>query len=489
MAILATFCALCLVPVFADDWWCVPSPGRCHGHREMLVKRASVQMAARLAAPYVVDWDGDGVTELLIGDYDGRVRYYSKRSNGRYYVRKASKDPFRVIPFEAGRSSNFSAATPVAVDFDGDGELELLLSVEGRIRYYKQHDGHLVEVDQAVSPFRDIKCSWLACRFHAADWDADGDVDLVVPQGLGLMYVENVDGSLIFRSGDANPFHYIVTKYVDNHRGWDGLYSSPVMADWDGDGDLDLLVGQADGSLLFRNIENHPYPAVQVGVLHGKKPQLIIGDMRGNVNLYTRKQDLQLKQRHSSSNPLYGAGWFTSPVPARPLMDEEKNVYVMFQQANVGRVQLFQQIKHNLTLANLTHAGIPQAAAAAHWLPAGKPVDVDFNMDGEMDRLNIHHDGRIEYFERQNGELILKNGPESPFYGVNLDNGLADAKVAGFLPIDWNQDGAMDLLIGAWGLSHLKLFLAGWCEVRTPCNSKGICDKMFGTCRFLAVPA
>jgi|Cyp2metagenome_2_1107375.scaffolds.fasta_scaffold273559_1 hypothetical protein len=38
-----------------------------------------------------------------------------------------------------------------------------------------------------------------------------------------------------------------------------------------------------------------------------------------------------------------------------------------------------------------------------------------------------------------------------------------DAKVAGFLPIDWNQDGAMDLLIGAWGLSHLKLFLAGWC--------------------------
>ncbi|CAL1139216.1 unnamed protein product [Cladocopium goreaui] len=504
MAILATcfttFCALS-VPVFADDWWCVPSPGRCHGHREMLVKRASVQMAARLAAPYVVDWDGDGVTELLIGDYDGRVRYYSKHPNGRYYVRKASEDPFRVIPFEAGRSSNFLAATPVAVDFDGDGQLELLLSVEGRIRYYKQHDGHLVEVDQAVNPFRDIKCSWLACRFHAADWDADGDVDLVVPQGLGLMYVENVNGSLIFRSGDANPFRYIVTKYVDNHRGWDGLYSSPVMADWDGDGDLDLLVGQADGSLLyfertdsghlvqlavednpFRNIENHPYPAVQVGVLHGKKPQLMIGDMRGHVNLYTRKQDLQLKQRHSSSNPLYGAGWFTSPVPARPLMDEEKNVYVMFQQANVGRVQLFQQIKDNLTLANLTHAGIPQAAATAHWLPAGKPVDVDFNMDGAMDRLNIHHDGRIEYFERQNGELILKNGPDSPFYGVNLDNGLADAKVAGFLPIDWNQDGAMDLLIGAWGLSHLKLFLAGWCEVRTPCNSKRICDKMFGTC-------
>ena len=30
-----------------------------------------------------------------------------------------------------------------------------------------------------------LRCSLLACRFHAADWDADGDIDLVVPQGLG----------------------------------------------------------------------------------------------------------------------------------------------------------------------------------------------------------------------------------------------------------------------------------------------------------------
>ena len=29
--------------------------------------------------------------------------------------------------------------------------------------------------------------------------------------------------------------------------------------------------------------------------------------------------------------------------------------------------------------------------------------------------------------------------------------------------------------------------MLGQGEVRTPCNSKGICDKMFGTCRFLAL--
>lgn len=43
-----------------------------------------------------------------------------------------------------------------------------------------------------------------------------------------------------------------------------------------------------------------------------------------------------------------------------------------------------------------------------------------------------------------------------------------DAKVAGFLPIDWDHDGAMDLIIGAWGLSHLKYFQAGWCFLDEP---------------------
>jgi len=39
----------------------------------------------------------------------------------------------QVIPFEAGRSSNFLAATPVAVDFDGDGQLDAGMGLmEGR---------------------------------------------------------------------------------------------------------------------------------------------------------------------------------------------------------------------------------------------------------------------------------------------------------------------------------------------------------------------
>ena len=116
-----------------------------------------------------------------------------------------------------------------------------------------RQNGTLVKVDEGSSPFRDIRCSWLACRFHAADWDADGDIDLVVPQGLGGSASSHVPACrlIVFRecggrslaqetrcfrmrekkscrTGSRNPFQYVVTKFVPNHRGWDGMYSSPL---------------------------------------------------------------------------------------------------------------------------------------------------------------------------------------------------------------------------------------------------------------------
>lgn len=88
-----------------------------------------------------------------------------------------------------------------------------------------------------------------ATHMHAADWDADGDLDLLVGSIRGNIYLIpnegnnkewafgqalrlTVSGSDIVVSGDAAPF----------------------CIDWDGDGDLDLLTGEDSGRvLLFEN--------------------------------------------------------------------------------------------------------------------------------------------------------------------------------------------------------------------------------------------
>ena len=79
-----------------------------------------------------------------------------------------------------------------------------------------------------------------------ADIDNDGDLDLVVGEYEGeLKYYENVGGATapayVLRSGDADPFEGIDV----------GDYSTPVLADVDGDGDLDLVVGAKDGTVSY----------------------------------------------------------------------------------------------------------------------------------------------------------------------------------------------------------------------------------------------
>ena len=76
-----------------------------------------------------------------------------------------------------------------------------------------------------------------------------GDLDLVGGEESGkLIYLENTGSSrtpeFVERIGTANPFDGIDV----------GVYSAPALGDLDGDGDLDLVVGEESGKLIY--IEN-----------------------------------------------------------------------------------------------------------------------------------------------------------------------------------------------------------------------------------------
>jgi hypothetical protein len=85
----------------------------------------------------------------------------------------------------------------------------------------------------------------ICTRPTAADWNGDGKLDLVVGNFAGSFYVFTGEGQGKF-APKPEPL------MADNHRlKIEGAHSDPFVVDWDGDGDLDLLSGSADGGVYW----------------------------------------------------------------------------------------------------------------------------------------------------------------------------------------------------------------------------------------------
>lgn len=86
----------------------------------------------------------------------------------------------------------------------------------------------------------------ICTRPFAVDWDGDGHLDLVVGNFPGTFYVFKGEGKGKFaplpeemKTGDGAPLAI------------EGHHSDPFAIDWDGDGDLDLLSGSSEGSVQW----------------------------------------------------------------------------------------------------------------------------------------------------------------------------------------------------------------------------------------------
>lgn len=84
------------------------------------------------------------------------------------------------------------------------------------------------------------------CQMHAVDVDGNGLDDLLVTHGLGLLVVKNqADGSLVRQQIEIGPFM---------ERTFDNALSRSVLADFDGDADLDVIGLRGDLTLwLYAN--------------------------------------------------------------------------------------------------------------------------------------------------------------------------------------------------------------------------------------------
>ncbi len=85
----------------------------------------------------------------------------------------------------------------------------------------------------------------ICTRPFAVDWDGDGHLDLVVGNFAGTFYLFKGQGKGKFLpQPEEIKAHQQLLKIEGNH-------SDPFVVDWDGDGDLDLLSGSSEGGVQW----------------------------------------------------------------------------------------------------------------------------------------------------------------------------------------------------------------------------------------------
>lgn len=363
------------------------------------------------SVPGIADVDGDGDLDIAVGknlpDQENSIAYFENNGSATspsYTHRIGSDNPFDGF---AGTDS-----APVFGDVDGDGDLDVPVGArDGQIRYL-EHTGDVTRTamysDATDNPFEGNSVTGNSTPTEV-DLDADGDLDVVVGKDDGtLVYLENTgtatDPVYEARLGSENPFDGF--DFGDN--------SAPLAVDYEGDGDFDMAVGRADGS---------------VGYLE-------------NTGSATNPS---FTKRTGSDNPFSELAVAGEAKLAQADLDGDQDLDIIAGK-DAGTLMYFENTGSMTNPSYTQRTGSDNPFDGFDVGDNSAPSASDVDNDGDIDVVAGALDGSLAYFENTGSEtspsFTQRTGMDNPFANASVGGGNAPR----FADLDHDND--PDLILG-----------------------------------------
>lgn len=311
-----------------------------------VLQREADLYGGSLVVPSVVDWDGDGILDIVAGNSEGRVLFFKNIGTNEepaFLPGVPLKARDREIHIQAGYKGSVQGlgearwgyASPTVIDWNGDGLPDIVMGdITGGYTVYLNIGTRTEPLLDAPVPIyhqgMPLHGHW---RVQPGVAELDGQMALMIVDGEGhiRMYWQldpyNVKDNGKVRMEDGS--YISVSQLYSGHTGRAKLH----LADWDRDGKVDLIIGTfrrssvpngetgfplpvEDGSasmvLFLKNVGSnsepvfqHPVPFLYRGrILHpggghavaaavtdlgGNGPNLLTGNQAGRMTLYLNR--------------------------------------------------------------------------------------------------------------------------------------------------------------------------------------------------------
>ncbi len=406
--------------------------------------------------PTLIDLDSDGLLDLVIGGFNG-LRYYKNTGT-------ASSPEFISVDtvFTEVNALIGTDPKPAFVDIDGDGDLDLYVGIgvsilggpDAGITMGFRNTGSATNPqftldNTLVAGIPDIG---LNAYPTFADIDNDGDYDLLLGRDLQtLVYFRN--------TGTSQSPVWTLNNTTFNVVETTTIWKNPTLVDIDYDGDFDLVYGTSNGIMyLYRNIGTASAPSFQyypdyfkVVKLNGSGGTASLADFDGDGDndllsgmwdgkFYYFRNDGTSEQPifvPVATTPFSNFSVFSYSAPVFIDIDNDGD-YDIVSGANDGKVYLY--INNNGTFA--------QNSSMFNSIDIGyrsRPTFADIDNDGDLDLLvGAESSGATAFYLNDGNNVFTLN--TTVFASISFPSYCTPTLA------DIDNDGDYDLINGSlWG--------------------------------------